>query len=154
LLEPNTKLNDSLTYDITAWSLPYAYGLEAIASETLINSERVSTGTKEAKIYKDAYAYISDWGSMKDARFLSDLLKQKIKVRLANRPFTVEGNKFDRGSLIITQGDNRNNKEFLTVLNQVAQKHNTILTESQSGFVEKGKDLGSSYVSMITDTKI
>ena len=25
LLEPQTKLNDSLTYDITAWSLPYAY---------------------------------------------------------------------------------------------------------------------------------
>ena len=32
LLEPNTKLNDSLTYDITAWSLAFAYGLKAIAT--------------------------------------------------------------------------------------------------------------------------
>ena len=32
LFEPNGKLTDSLTYDITAWSLPYAYGLEAIAA--------------------------------------------------------------------------------------------------------------------------
>ncbi|NNG10660.1 MAG: zinc carboxypeptidase, partial [Arenibacter sp.] len=28
LMEPKTKLTDSLTYDITAWSLPYAYGLQ------------------------------------------------------------------------------------------------------------------------------
>ena len=27
-------LSDSLTHDITAWSLPYAYGINAIASET------------------------------------------------------------------------------------------------------------------------
>jgi hypothetical protein len=29
LFEQKTKLSDPLTYDITAWSLPYAYGLEA-----------------------------------------------------------------------------------------------------------------------------
>ena len=29
LFEPKTVISDSLTYDITAWSLPYAYGLEA-----------------------------------------------------------------------------------------------------------------------------
>ena len=36
LFEPNAKLSDSLTYDITAWSLPYAYGLETVASTSLI----------------------------------------------------------------------------------------------------------------------
>ena len=29
LFEQKTKLSSPLTYDITAWSLPYAYGLEA-----------------------------------------------------------------------------------------------------------------------------
>ena len=158
LLEPHTKLSDSLTYDITAWSLPYAYGLEALASETMV-SPGTSTGNvtptaNKVEISGDAYVYISEWGSMKDARFLSDLLKQKIKVRLANRPFTVEGKKFDRGSLIITKGDNRNHENFLDSLNQIAQNHNTVLTGSQTGFVENGKDLGSSSVSMIPDTKI
>ncbi|MFD1079845.1 hypothetical protein, partial [Longispora fulva] len=33
LFEPSTKLVDSLTYDITAWSLPYAYGLDAVATD-------------------------------------------------------------------------------------------------------------------------
>ncbi len=36
LFEPVAKLSDSITYDITAWSLPYAYGFKAIASEKLV----------------------------------------------------------------------------------------------------------------------
>ncbi|MFN9982775.1 MAG: zinc carboxypeptidase, partial [bacterium] len=39
LFEPRTKLADSATYDITAWSLPYAYGLHAYATK-----ERVVQG--------------------------------------------------------------------------------------------------------------
>ena len=46
LFEPNAKLADSLTYDITAWSLPYAHGINAIASETKVNStKRKNTNT-------------------------------------------------------------------------------------------------------------
>ncbi|HEY2720800.1 MAG TPA: M14 metallopeptidase family protein, partial [Chitinophagaceae bacterium] len=33
LFEPNGKLVDSVTYDITAWSLPYVFGLNAYASK-------------------------------------------------------------------------------------------------------------------------
>ena len=40
LFEPNAKLSDSLTYDITAWSLPYAYGFKAIASKTKVSSRK------------------------------------------------------------------------------------------------------------------
>lgn len=38
LFEPKAKLADSLTYDITAWSLPYAHGFEAIASKNKLRS--------------------------------------------------------------------------------------------------------------------
>jgi hypothetical protein len=31
LFEPNQVLNDSLSYDITAWALPLAYGVEGYA---------------------------------------------------------------------------------------------------------------------------
>ncbi len=158
LLEPSTKLSDSLTYDITAWSLPYAYGLEAIASQALVES--VPSGDWEifppmsANINLDTYAYISDWSSMKDARFLTALLNENIRVRFAKNPFRAEGKKFDRGSLIITKGDNKNHKDFLETLSRVANNTRTILTPANTGFVEKGNDFGSSYVPMITDTKI
>ena len=38
LFEPSAKLADSLTYDITAWSLPYAHGFKAVASKSKVSS--------------------------------------------------------------------------------------------------------------------
>jgi hypothetical protein len=158
LMEPSTKLSDSLTYDITAWSLPFAYGLETVASQTLVESDPNGDWEvhppKRANINRDTYAYICDWSSMKDARFLAGLMQENIRVRYAKNPFRVENKKFDRGSLIITKGDNKNHKNFVETLSRIAFENKTLLTPTNTGFVEKGNDFGSSYVPMITDTKI
>ncbi|MGB5434372.1 MAG: M14 metallopeptidase family protein [Maribacter sp.] len=158
LLEPNAKLSDSVTYDITAWSLPYAYGLDAIASESKVDSEQNRSSTinppKGANISANAYAFLSEWKSLKDAKFLAELLKSKIKVRHSNKAFSIEGNTYQRGSLIITKGDNQNHKSFLSSLTEIAYKHNILLQPVSSGLVDSGKDFGSPYVQMITNPKI
>ena len=155
LFEPNAKLSDSVTYDITAWSLPYAYGLDALASQSLVSSEPYS-GQKFAAqtLDKNAYAFITDWNSLKDAKFLAELLQNKIKVRHSYKPFTLEGKSYERGSLIITKGDNKNHPDFLKTLNEIATNHSIILNASSTGFVDSGKDFGSRYVQMIPDQKI
>lgn len=161
LFEPNAKLSDSLTYDITAWSLPYAYGLEAIASETSIaavNSEIDKVAAiyvgKPLKDRTDAYAFLTDWNSMQDARFLAELLKENIKVRYTQKPFTIDGKKYERGSLIITKSDNINKKDFLKKLGEIREQHQIALTPTSSGFVDKGNDFGSSSVQMIKKPKV
>jgi hypothetical protein len=156
LFEPNAKLSDSLTYDITAWSLPYAYGLEAIASETKVNSTRENRNNVNSKssISEDTYAYLSDWNSMQDARFLADLLKEGIKVRFTQKPFSLDGKRYERGSLIITKADNRNKKDFSTTLERISLKNQTALTPTSTGFVDKGNDFGSSSVAMIKKPKV
>jgi uncharacterized membrane protein len=155
LFEPNAKLSDSLTYDITAWSLPYAYGLDAIASENIVASSKSNVENKAGMpLDINAYAYMTDWNSMDDARFLADLLKEGIRVRYTEKPFSLEGKKFDRGSLIITNADNKNKKGFHRFLEATAKKNGKTLTSTATGFVESGKDFGSSSVQMISDTKI
>jgi uncharacterized membrane protein len=156
LFEPNAKLSDSLTYDITAWSLPYAYGLDAIASEIKVNSTMANGGktTTNNSISEDTYAYLTDWNSMNDARFLADLLKDNIKVRYTHKPFTLEGKTFDRGSLIITKSDNRNKKDFIEKLRAISAKHSKPLTATSTGFMDKGNDFGSSTVDMIKKPKV
>lgn len=164
LFEPKAKLSDSLTYDITAWSLPYAYGLNAIATQSVINAKssgganaddpivHINAGPSTFK--ESAYAHIADWNSMEDARFLADLLKNGIRVRKTDHPFTLEGKSFKRGSLIITKADNQNKADFISVLNQIRKKYHTKLISVETGFVDSGKDFGSSYVKMITKPKI
>lgn len=158
LFEPRAKLSDSLTYDITAWSLPYAYGLNAIASESKINSnvasESMSKSSDVAAITEGTYAYVSDWASMNDARFLADLLKAKIRVRYAQKPFAIAGQMHKRGSLIITQSDNKHHKTFIKTLTDITHKHAASLTPVQTGFVDSGKDFGSGYVQMVDDVKV
>ena len=62
LFEPNAKLSDSVTYDITAWSLPYAYGLDAVASSNLVSAGNKEKETpSKAVLSKDAYAFLTDW---------------------------------------------------------------------------------------------
>src|SRR5690606_14919029 len=84
LFEPNAALSTPLTYDITAWSLPYAFGLEAVASTTLIPASESRQDTAILNTISPTSAgYIAKWNSLQDAEFLSALLQQKIKVRFS-----------------------------------------------------------------------
>ncbi len=159
LFEPSAKLSDSLTYDITAWSLPYAYGLDAIASESKVDMDLVTDeGTVSApegiNTSKEVYAFLGDWNSFNDAQFLADLLQRDIRVRYAQKPFSMDGRPYDRGSLIIAKADNKNNPEFLSTLSQVAIQHFKTLWGTTTGFVEDGKDFGSRSVTMVDAVKI
>ena len=154
LFEPKAKLVDSLTYDITAWSLPYAHGFKAIASKTKVNAtigknENVITNS----IDKNAYAYISKWNSLDDATFLGALLQADITPRFSEKPFSVEGKSYKRGTLIILRNDNRNDN-FDTNLIDIANKHQRELTNVSTGFVSSGVDFGSYSVKPINQQKV
>jgi hypothetical protein len=153
LFEPDAKLSDSLTYDITAWSVPYAYGLDAIASKTKVNSSKVLERSA-LQILDKAYGYVSKWNSLEDAQFLAALLKENFKVRFTEKPFSSNGSKFERGSLIITKGDNAHMGSFLKTLNTIAQNHAQPLTQINSGFSQTTPDIGSPDIKLINNQKI
>lgn len=155
LFEPNAKLSDSVTYDITAWSLPHAYGLDAIATTTAVSGTAYAkTESATTNLSESAYAFLTDWNSMNDARFLAELIQENIRVRYNYKPFTLDGKSYPRGTLIIAKGDNKNHKAYLGTLQKVAEKHNKNLTPAQTGFVDSGKDFGSGWVQVVNDVKI
>jgi hypothetical protein len=153
LFEPDAKLSDSLTYDITAWSVPYAYGLDAIASTSKVSSNKLFE-RKSLEIIYDAYGYVSKWNSLDDAQFLAELLKAKFKVRFTEKPFTSADKKFERGSLVITKGDNSHIKDFVANLNSIAQKHTQSLTTIRTGFSQTTPDIGSPDIKLVNKQKI
>jgi hypothetical protein len=152
LFEPKTKLTDSLTYDITAWSLPYAYGLEAIASESKITGTTEKVSSVKNEVVKGAYAYLADWNSMQDARFLAALLKKEIRVRYAEKPFVLNGKNYARGTMIITRGDNATNYD--SELIDLANAYQIQLTPTPTGMVDSGNDFGSSSVKMVPQQNV
>ena len=154
LFEPKAKLSDSLTYDITAWSLPYAYGFETIASQSKVRSSQgVSSDVIVNSPNPKAYAYLSKWNSMEDATFLSGLLEIGIVPRFSEKAFTIDGKSFDRGSLILLRNDNRSD-DFDQKVIALANKKQRSLTTVTTGFSDSGTDFGSYSVKPIHKQKI
>ena len=154
LFEPNAKLSDSITYDITAWSIPYAYGLNAVASTSLVPSKPYNANKNETSVQSDAVGYITHWNSLNNAKFLAALLKQGFKVRFTEKPFENNGENFDRGSLIITKGDNKNMNTFDATLGKIASSFNVKLTSATTGFAKRGPDFGSPDIKLVNKQKI
>ncbi len=157
LFEPETKLSDSVTYDITAWSLPYAYGLKGFASETEIpfkeNGQLQPTNFSNT-VNKEAYAYISKYYEVSDAQLLGDLLEEGFKVRFSNAEFTLEGNKYAKGSLIVMRGENKKIQNFDETIVKIANNLNKKTTAVNSGMVDSGFDLGSGNMALIRNKKV
>lgn len=155
LFEPNATLSTPVTYDITAWSLPYAFGLEAVASTTLVaaNSTSPSAVISNSPM-PSAAGYIAKWNSLQDAEFLSALLQHDIKVRFTENELSFGGNTFGRGSLIITRSDNKANPEFDKSLIKIANEMGRQLYASPTSFADKLTDFGSQYVHLIKNKKV
>ncbi len=154
LLEPNTKLSDSLTYDITAWSLPYAYGLEAVASKSLVSSQKRIIDTQIPSPNTKATGYASNWNSLQDAQYLAALLRQNIKVRFTEKPFISQGNTYDRGALIIVRGDNKAVIDFDQKVMDIALEFKRFPDALTSGFSTSGPDFGSPDIKLVSPPKI
>jgi hypothetical protein len=157
LFEPNTYVADSVTYDITAWALPYAYGLKAFATKEVIKplSLNVNPAKVSSSPVQRPVAYVTGWGSVHDVKFLCALLKRDIKVRHSQVPFEVGKRRYNTGSLIITRsGNERLAEDFDRVLVALAEANDVSLEPLASGFVEKGADLGSDKIKYIRRPRV
>lgn len=156
LFEPDSRLTDSLTYDITAWSLPYAFGLQAYALQQELQPLRDSVALGNTYLAAEKpYAYLAKWNSARDVRFLAALLQQRIRVRYAEGPFIAGGKTFPAGTLIITRAGNESTgAQFDSKVIALANTFKTGLDAVSTGFVEKGVDFGSEKVRFIRSPRV
>ena len=154
LFEPRPQLEDSLTYDITSWALPYAFGVRAYALPGRLDAD--ATPPTPALVKESAanlerpYAYLARWNSLQDVRFLSRLLQQKVKVRYAEKAFEAEGQPYAPGTLIITRAGNEGlGARFDQLVRAQADSAGTVVMAVKSGFSTSGRDLGSGSVHFV-----
>lgn len=156
LFEPVSALEDSLTYDITAWSMPYARGLKAYATKNKLTPggtysyQKPETATATA----DTYAYFASRKTLNDVRFLGELLRKGVGVRYAEKAFTINGKEYEAGTLIILRADNEHTENFTQKVNAAVEKYGIALETSQTGFSDSGTDLGSDAMKFIKRPRI
>jgi hypothetical protein len=171
LLERQSRISDSITYDITAWSVPFVYGLQAYGLNAYVATQKPheggvavggaypamgAAGVAGADGPDTAYAYAVRWTGMNSARFLSQLIQSGVKVRYTERPFQSGGRSFDRGTLLIAHtGNGHLGQDFwTTALGKLIRETGVSVEPIASGFVEKGADLGSNIVRMVHPPRV
>lgn len=157
LFEPVSHLTDSVTYDITAWALPYAYGLTSYAvKQPLTPAADVPAARNNTTLsIQQPYAYLAKWNSVRDVKFLSALLQNDIKVRFTETPFTAGGKDFPAGTLIITRsGNTAKGDQFDRFITMQANHFKISLEAVATGFVDKGMDFGSDKIRFIRKPEV
>lgn len=148
LFEPKSKLVDSATYDITAWSLPYVYGLNAYAVKDKINL--TGNYTKDASVQNtgaSAYGYVIPWEGVQSAKAATRLMQNGIKLRFATDDFEIDGTSFKAGAIIILKTANGAFASHLwKMVAEACNEQNVKAFPVNSGFVDKGYDFGSANV--------
>lgn len=157
LFEPQTAVSDSNTYDITAWALPYAYGLKAYGvKESLTGAYPfIEAPQKSVSTASKPYAWVLSWDGMEDAKALLALQRKDIKVRVAEQAFTIGGVGYRAGTLLVYRAENeRKNPRFQVEMEKLFKDLNVDVRTLNSGFVEKGKDFGSNVYRLLAEPKV
>ena len=155
LFEIKPTLEDSVTYDITSWCVPLAFGIKTygVKEKLLVNNQQsVGNGQNPVAVPPSGgrglpYAYLINWKSAEDAKLLAALMKQKIRVRAAEKTFEIDGKTYAPGTLIITRAGNETlGDNFDAIIQREAAQLEISVVATQSGGATKGSDFGSDYV--------
>lgn len=163
IFEKTLNYQDSLFYDITAWTMPLAFGLPyAELNATQYNNgllgDRVTAELHtmgEVIGGKSNYAYIMEWNSYLAPAALYELQSAGLLTRVATNPFemNVEGKltRFNYGTISIpVQMQTASADRVFESINNVAKKYGVRVYAMQTGNVQSGSDLGSSRFAALT----
>jgi hypothetical protein len=153
IFERFTQFQDSVFYDISAWTLPDAFGLDWAALDAghaavfknlqpLRNTDLGTGAPTAAGADSLAYAFIIPADAPGLLNTLVQLQKAKYRVKIATLPFETEGKTFAPGSLVIN--NDRQPGMFLGLKKWLDKssvaRHYTITNNGQT---TKGPFLGS-----------
>ena len=154
LFEPNQKLNDSLSYDITAWVLPLAYGVEGYALKNSLGFKtKASIEVTEKTVPQKVYAFHIPWNNRISAQVLSVLHQNDIKVRSAMNKAIFGDVTVEPGGLLVTKTDNPKVVDFEKTISDLI-KIKTDYNYINTGFSSNAKDVGSENFVLLKAPKV
>ena len=147
LFDPSPELSDSLTYDMTAWALPYIYGVQTYGAKGKIENDLTKVPQPVAKNSLSKlkpYGYVVAPSGVRGIQFLADLQKNGVQVRIADEPFSIQEEEYPRGTMVITETGNEHLNKLGNLIIQAANHRGVSIKEVLSGRATTGDDFGNS----------
>ena len=163
MFDTQTTFNDSLFYDVSAWTFPLAFNVNYDNTNRLNKPGKLGIKSKEVENLKRVngsvdnksdYAYIFEPHEYYAQSAVYQLIKSGLRVKTATRTFAINGEKFDFGTYMISvQNQSLNSDEIYNLLVEVSSKTG-INVKSQSTGITDGIDLGSNNFEIVKEPKI
>ena len=141
-------LSDQI-YDVTAWSLPHMFNVKVDRCGKIPRVKTVKAGAEyhgsgSVKNPEATVAFLVPWGQSTSSRLLSHALRQGLKVKSSDQPFTSLGKKYPSGSLIFEVKSN--DAGLSEKLQKIAQITGAQVTGVNDSWITKGPNFGSENV--------
>jgi hypothetical protein len=159
IFERTTTFSDSIFYDISAWTLPDAFGLRwsAVKGKTPAVSAGLSLVSRNPPSTINGgpdYAYVIPAAGYEIPEGLVNLQKSGLRIRVAMEPFEAENQHFDAGSILIAADRQAlSAADFVSKMNELAVA-GIPLAIIRNGLTTGGPDLGSSTFPTLRTPKV
>ncbi|MDP4264050.1 MAG: M14 family metallopeptidase [Bacteroidota bacterium] len=165
IFEKTLNYKDSLFYDITAWTMPLAFGLDFeesgvdVSKDTRQYSKLDSDPVIKGEVTggKSEYAYLIEWSDFFAPAALYELQSAGIITKVAtNKFFTTDRQKqFNYGTIMIpVVMQTLSSDPLYNIIKRVTEKYGLNVQAVTSGNVRSGSDLGSSKFIPVTKPSI
>ncbi|MYC88463.1 MAG: hypothetical protein F4X22_09545 [Gemmatimonadales bacterium] len=157
-------------YDLTAWSQPLLWDVEAIetaatgargaaltASDAAARPEVASAaggggGVEPADALPEALVgYLVPWGT-NGAAAVAEALREGLRVRAAGAEFTLDGRRFGVGTAILRSAEN--GPDLRQRLAGIAARHRAEVVPIGDAYVREGMSLGSRRVRALREPRV
>lgn len=138
-------------YDVTAWSLPLAYNLEAWSTEAALAIDYDAPAAAAPPPARGRVGYLLPPAGLAGYRFAAALLRRDIPFRLALEPLTVGSRELPAGTLFVPRGGRGDLDEQIVAL---AADLGVELVGADSSLTSAGIPLGSERMVAIEEPRI
>jgi len=155
MFQKRTTFQDSLFYDVSAWTFPLAFNLDYEENEGVNRQGEKALEKKSTYIPKNSnYAYLMEWNDYNTPKVLNKILEKGLRAKVSLKTFKLENKSYDYGTILIpVQNQKLNKQELSNFINELSKENNVLINGVSTGLSE-GIDLGSSNFKAIEPQKV
>ncbi|MGD9588097.1 MAG: M14 family zinc carboxypeptidase [Pyrinomonadaceae bacterium] len=147
-------------YDITAWSLPLSFGVDAWWTEetaavtgSMVDAEFLARAKKGAVTGRASIAYVIPYDTDSAGAMVMRLQQNRFKVAVATRPLNAGGRNWPAGTFVVRVS--RNPASIHETIARFADEMGANVTAVNSGYSEEGDtSIGGEAVLSLREPKI
>lgn len=146
MFSKQSTFRDSLFYDISAWTFPYAFNLNhSVESNSyLLGAPLETLSPPEGNVRsKASYAYLFEAHNYYTPKMLNHLHQNNVRVKVGLTPFSLNGKQYDYGTYMIpVKNQEVSEEDLFAILQEGAAASHLTIHSTSTGYTD-GIDLGS-----------